>query len=108
MLPAMNDDVDNYNLNADHGDDMPLRFRNITDILGTARFAPRALVAEELHVVSSDKPTSFAKAERKPSWRKVMMEEMASIEENDTWSLIDLPPGRKPIGGEVGVQGEAG
>jgi hypothetical protein len=33
----MNDDVDNYNLNADHGDDTPLRFRNITDILGTAR-----------------------------------------------------------------------
>jgi hypothetical protein len=27
-----------------------------------------------------------------------MMEEMTSIEENDTWSLADLPPGRKPIG----------
>jgi hypothetical protein len=23
---------------------------------------------------------------------------MDSIEENGTWSLIDLPPGRKPIG----------
>jgi hypothetical protein len=34
------------------------------------------------------------------------MEEMDSIEENGTWSLIDLPPGRKLIGGEVGVQGE--
>jgi hypothetical protein len=27
-----------------------------------------------------------------------MMEEMDSIDENGTWSLIDLPPGRKPIG----------
>jgi hypothetical protein len=27
-----------------------------------------------------------------------MMEEMDSIEENGTWSLVDLPPGRKPIG----------
>jgi hypothetical protein len=27
-----------------------------------------------------------------------MMEEMDSIKENGTWSLIDLPPGRKPIG----------
>jgi hypothetical protein len=26
-----------------------------------------------------------------------MMEEMASNEENNTWSLIDLPSGRKPI-----------
>jgi hypothetical protein len=26
-----------------------------------------------------------------------MVEEMTSIEENNTWSLVDLPPGRKPI-----------
>jgi hypothetical protein len=49
-------------------------------------------------VVSFDEPTSFAEAEHSPSWRKVMMEEMDSIEENGTWSLVDLPPGRKPIG----------
>jgi hypothetical protein len=41
-------------------------------------------VAEELHVVSFDEPTSFAEAERNPSWRKAMMEEMDSIEENGT------------------------
>jgi hypothetical protein len=27
-----------------------------------------------------------------------MMEELASIEENDTWTLTDLPPGHHPIG----------
>jgi hypothetical protein len=48
--------------------------------------------------VSSDKPASFGEAEHSLSWRKAMMEEMDSIEENDTWSLVDLPPGRKPIG----------
>jgi hypothetical protein len=48
-------------------------------------------------VVSSNKPTSFAKDERNPIWWKPMME-MASIEENDTWSLIDLPSSRKSIG----------
>ena len=47
-------------------------------------FALRALVAEELLVVSSDERTSFTKAERNPSWRKAMMEEMDSIEENNT------------------------
>jgi hypothetical protein len=113
-LPATNDDVevdndiDDGNLDADHDDDALLHFRSINDILRTTGFAPHALVIEELHVVSSDKPTSFAEAECSPSWRKAMMEKMTSIEENDTWSLIDLPPGRKPIGGEVGVQDEAG
>jgi hypothetical protein len=41
-------------------------------------------VAEELHVVSSDESASFIEVERSPSWRKAMMEEMTSIEENDT------------------------
>jgi hypothetical protein len=94
----VDNDVDDENLDANHDDDAPLRFRNMIDILATSEFAPRALMAEELHVVSSDELTSFAETERSLSWRKAMMEEMDSIEENGTWSLIDLPPGRKPIG----------
>jgi hypothetical protein len=90
-------DVDDENLDADHND-APLRFRSMSDILATPGFAPHALVAEELHMVSSDEPTSFAEAEHNPSWRKAMMEEMDSIEKNGTWSLVNLPPGRKPIG----------
>jgi hypothetical protein len=94
----VDDDVDDENLDADHDDDALLHFRSMSDILTTPGFTPRALVAEELHVVSSDEPASFTEAEHSPSWRKVMMEEMDSIEENGSWSLIDLPPGRKPIG----------
>jgi hypothetical protein len=63
---------------------VPLRFRSSKDILGTTGFASRALVAEELHVVSSDESASFIEVEHSPSWRKEMMEEMTSIEENDT------------------------
>jgi hypothetical protein len=94
----VDDDIDDGNLDADHDDDAPLHFRSMSDILVTPRFMTRALVAEELHVVSSDEPTSFTEAERNLSWRKAMMEEMDSIEENSTWSLVDLPPGRKSIG----------
>jgi hypothetical protein len=94
----VDDDVDDENLNADHDDDALLRFHGMSDILTTLGFATHALVAEELHVVSSDKPASFGEAEHSLSWRKAMMEEMDSIEENGTWSLVDLPPGRKPIG----------
>jgi hypothetical protein len=80
----VDDDVDDENLDADHDGDAPLCFCNMNDILATPGFAPRALVAEELHVVSSNEPASFAEAEHSPSWRKAMMEEMDSIEENGT------------------------
>jgi hypothetical protein len=63
----IDDDVDSDTLNADHDDDASLHFHSINDILKTTVFVPHALVAEELHVVSSDEPTSFIKAERSPS-----------------------------------------
>jgi hypothetical protein len=85
----VDDDIDNDNLDTNHDDDAPLRFRSINNILGTARFELRALVAEELYMVSSDGLATFIEA---------MMEEMTSIKENDTWSLVNLPPGLKLIG----------
>jgi hypothetical protein len=33
-----------------------------------------------------------------------MMKEMTSIKENSTWSLVDLPPDRKPIGVKWGFE----
>ncbi|CAA7399994.1 unnamed protein product [Spirodela intermedia] len=87
-------------LDANH-DDAPLRFRKIDNIVGLASprgLASRVLIAKELHAVSSDEPVSFVEAEGHPSWRKAMEEEMASIEENRTWSLVDLPHGRRAIG----------
>jgi hypothetical protein len=47
--------------------------------------------------VSFDELASFIEAEHNLGWKKVMMEEMDSIEENGTWSLVDLPHGRKLI-----------
>ncbi|CAA6661430.1 unnamed protein product [Spirodela intermedia] len=87
-------------LDANH-DDAPLRFCKIDNIVGLASprgLASRALIAKELHTVSSDEPVSFVEVEGHPSWRKAMEEEMASIEENRTWSLVDLPHGRRAIG----------
>ena len=92
--------VQSDHLDADH-DDAPLQFRKIDNIIGlTSPRGPasRALISEELHDVSSDEPASFAEAERHPSWRKEMEEEMVSIEENRTWSLVDLPHGHRAIG----------
>jgi hypothetical protein len=70
-LPAKNDNAEvdndiNDNLDADHDDDASIHFRSINDILMMVGFAPRALVAEELHVVSSDELTSFVEVEHNP------------------------------------------
>ena len=92
--------VHSDHLNADHND-APLRFRKIDNIIGMTSprgLASIVLIAEELHEVRADEPASFAEAERHPSWRKAKEEEMASIEENRTWSLVDLPHGRRAIG----------
>jgi hypothetical protein len=103
LLPAgagdveVDDDVDDENLDVDHDEGAPLRFRSMSDILVMPGFTPRALVFKELHVVSSNEPATFAEAKRSPRWRNAMMEEMNSIMENGTWSLVDLPPCRKPI-----------
>jgi hypothetical protein len=56
----VDDDVDDENLDSNHDDNAPLRFRSMSGILVMPGFTSRALVAEELHVVSSDEPTSFA------------------------------------------------
>jgi hypothetical protein len=48
------DHIHDDNLDVDYDNDALLRFRSINDILRTTGFAPCALVAEELHAVSSD------------------------------------------------------
>jgi hypothetical protein len=68
----VDNNVDDENLDADHDDNTLLCFHSMSDILVTPGFTLHALVAEELHVVSSDEPTSFTDVEHIPSWKKVM------------------------------------
>jgi hypothetical protein len=87
-------------LDDDHDDDVPLRIRSIDNILGPVQ--PQGLaqqgLAQELHVVSSDESGSFDEVERDLCWRRAMMEEMKSIEDNTPWFLTNLPLGRSAIG----------
>ncbi|XP_075494809.1 putative mitochondrial protein AtMg00820 [Primulina tabacum] len=43
-------------------------------------------------------PMAFEDAVKESKWRKVMNEEIAAIEKNNTWELIELPAGQKTIG----------
>jgi hypothetical protein len=52
----------------------------------------------QLMFTSAEEPTTFREAESHECWKKAMQEEINSIVENGTWTLVDLPAGTKPIG----------
>ncbi|CAA0809125.1 cysteine-rich RLK (RECEPTOR-like protein kinase) 8, partial [Striga hermonthica] len=92
-------DIDEY-VDAFH-DGEEVRFRRMDNLVGNSivpGLASRLLDDQELLFVSAEEPSTFAQAERDVSWRRAMLEEMKAIEENETWELIDPPPGCHPIG----------
>ena len=42
-------------------------------------------------------PNSVQEALADPRWKAVMNEEMKSLQKNETWELVDRPPGKKPV-----------
>ena len=42
-------------------------------------------------------PTSYKQASQDHRWIQAMNDEITALKENNTWSLVDLPPGTKPI-----------
>lgn len=83
----------------------PKGFRNLMEILEEAAVPPGAAlqfagagVDAELCLLGTEGPVSHVEARKEPSWRRAMEEELDSIRGNDTWLLVDLPPGQKPIG----------
>ena len=46
----------------------------------------------------SCEPTNFEEASKQKVWRKAMDEEIATIQKNKTWELVDLPEGKDVIG----------
>jgi hypothetical protein len=91
-------------LDDDHDDEAPLRFRTLDNVLGTglagvASMAKREVaVDEDLLLAVVEEPAMFEEARREECWRQAMKEEMASIEQNGTWKLVNLPHGHRPIG----------
>jgi hypothetical protein len=87
------------NLDID-ADDAPLKLRALDDILGPMEspgFADRQLT-EELLAAICDEPTLVEEALKSKRLRVAMSEELSSIRENGTWSVVDLPRGQHAIG----------
>ncbi|MCO5590783.1 hypothetical protein L7F22_044758 [Adiantum nelumboides] len=49
-------------------------------------------------VVHDVEPTCFEEAAENDKWHKAMNEEMDALYDNETWDLVPLPKGKKPIG----------
>jgi hypothetical protein len=48
--------------------------------------------------VIADESVRVDEALKRSTWRATMLEELCSIKENETWSLVELPRGHKAIG----------
>ncbi len=49
-------------------------------------------------MTSQTEPQTFEQANQYPEWREAMRSEKEALEKNKMWSLVPLPPGKKPIG----------
>lgn len=65
----------------------PLRYRDLNDLYNTCSF--------DLTIADLMK---FEEAVKGYDWRITMNEEMAAINQNHTWELTQLPPGKHVVG----------
>ncbi|KAH9753937.1 hypothetical protein KPL71_015258 [Citrus sinensis] len=49
-------------------------------------------------ITTLTEPTRYSEAVKDPRWREAMAKEIDALEQNETWTLADLPPGKKAIG----------
>ena len=49
-------------------------------------------------LVMLHEPRSYREASTNPLWQQAMTEEIQALEKTHTWELVDLPPGKAPIG----------
>jgi hypothetical protein len=43
-------------------------------------------------------PLIYAEAEKNHKWREAMKDEIQALQNNKTWIVTDLPPGKKALG----------
>uniref|UniRef100_A0A2N9HH17 Integrase catalytic domain-containing protein n=1 Tax=Fagus sylvatica TaxID=28930 RepID=A0A2N9HH17_FAGSY len=93
-----NRDLDLYELEEDEG--------TLPSSSEGGGLVPRPVIAEDsgsgLQPSGNvDEPASFSEALHSPDrdeWMTAMQEEMSSMDKNNVWELVDLPPRRKTIG----------
>jgi hypothetical protein len=96
VTPLENDEE---RLDAAHGE-APMCYRTYDNIIGVGEhvsgLAARNLI-EELNLMSTGEPCTFAEAEQDAAWQAAMQEEIDSVKWNQTWELADPPQGHHDI-----------
>jgi hypothetical protein len=73
-------------LDAVHGE-VPMRYRAYDNIIGTGENVPGLAahnLIEELNLMSTEEPCTFAEAEQDAAWQAAMQEEIDSVKRNQT------------------------
>ncbi|KAD4179213.1 hypothetical protein E3N88_27804 [Mikania micrantha] len=98
MLPRLSTDLegpgpaDPSNAEQETYDASPIQGKKkINEVLENPPFYYHDLMMEE-------EPRCYTEAVRDAKWKEAMHQEILSIERNNTWKLVDLPPGHQPIG----------
>ena len=55
------------------------------------------LFVEKFYLVVESDPQTYEYAAHDPRWKTAMKEEFNSLQKNNTWELVDLPPGKKLV-----------
>ena len=53
------------------------------------------LFVEKCYMMVESDPQTYEYASHDPRWKTAMKEEFSSLQKNNTWEMVDLPPGRK-------------
>ena len=56
-----------------------------------------ALFYEKCYLMVESYPQTYEYATHDPIWKTTMKEEFSSLQKNNIWELVDLPPGRKLV-----------
>ncbi|KAG7557329.1 Zinc finger CCHC-type superfamily [Arabidopsis suecica] len=54
--------------------------------------------SEKLLMIINEEPWDYQEAKESAEWREACKDEISSITKNNTWNLVELPAGVKPIG----------
>ena len=55
------------------------------------------LFVEKFYLMVESDPQTYEDVAHDPRWKTAMKEEFNSLQKNNTWELVDLPPGRNLV-----------
>ena len=75
--------------------------RLVQEVRKPERYSPYYFCSIFSFYITEDDPITVREvvdSEDGTLWKEAMVDEMASLEKNEDWDLVDLSSGRKPIG----------